>query len=41
VLGWAKHIDLDLNKWPALVAYQSRVGARAGVQAALKAEGLI
>ncbi|KMZ12399.1 Glutathione S-transferase [Candidatus Burkholderia humilis] len=41
VLGWAKHIDLDLNKWPALVAYQARVGARAGVQAALKAEGLI
>ncbi|WP_321792300.1 glutathione transferase GstA [Caballeronia sp. J97] len=41
VLGWAKHIDLDLGKWPALVAYQARVGARAGVQAALKAEGLI
>jgi glutathione S-transferase len=41
VLGWAKHIDLDLGKWPALVAYQERVGARAGVQAAMKAEGLI
>ncbi|SAK39868.1 glutathione S-transferase domain-containing protein [Caballeronia temeraria] len=41
VLGWAKHIDLDLGKWPALVAYQARVGARPGVQAALKAEGLI
>jgi glutathione S-transferase len=41
VLGWAKHIDLDLNKWPALVDYQARVGARASVQAALKAEGLI
>jgi glutathione S-transferase len=41
VLGWAKHIDLDLGKWPALVAYQARVGARPGVQAAMKAEGLI
>jgi len=41
VLGWAKYIDLDLGKWPALVAYQERVGARPGVQAALKAEGLI
>lgn len=41
VLGWAKHIDLDLGKWPALGAYQARVGAREGVQKALKAEGLI
>jgi glutathione S-transferase len=41
VLGWAKHIDLDLGKWPALVAYQARIGARPGVQRALKAEGLI
>ncbi|MDR5749838.1 MULTISPECIES: glutathione transferase GstA [unclassified Caballeronia] len=41
VLGWAKYIDLDLGKWPALVAYQTRVGARASVQAAMKAEGLI
>jgi glutathione S-transferase len=41
VLGWARHIDLDLGKWPALVAYQERVGAREGVRKALKAEGLI
>ena len=41
VLGWAKYIDLDLGKWPALVAYQERVGARPGVHAAMKAEGLI
>jgi glutathione S-transferase len=41
VLGWAKHIGLDLGKWPALVDYQARVGARHGVQAAMKAEGLI
>lgn len=41
VLGWAPYIDLDLGKWPALVAYQARVGARASVQTAMKAEGLI
>ncbi|SAL20062.1 glutathione S-transferase domain-containing protein [Caballeronia arvi] len=41
VLGWAKHIDLDLGKWPVLVAYQARVGARPAVQRAMKAEGLI
>ncbi|WP_244848101.1 glutathione transferase GstA [Caballeronia sp. SL2Y3] len=41
VLGWASFIDLDLNKWPALTAYQARVAARPAVQAAMKAEGLI
>jgi glutathione S-transferase len=41
VLGWAKHIDLDLGKWPTLVAYQARIGARPAVQRAMKAEGLI
>jgi glutathione S-transferase len=41
VLGWAKHIDLDLGKWPVLVAYQTRIGARPAVQRAMKAEGLI
>ncbi|MDR5853869.1 glutathione transferase GstA [Caballeronia sp. LZ062] len=41
VLSWASFIDLDLNKWPALTAYQARVGARPAVQAAMKAEGLI
>jgi glutathione S-transferase len=41
VLSWAKHLDVDLGKWPALVEYQARVGARESVQKALKAEGLI
>jgi glutathione S-transferase len=41
VLSWAKHLDVDLGKWPALVAYQARVGARDSVQKAMKAEGLI
>jgi glutathione S-transferase len=41
VLGWAQHIDLDLGKWPVLVAYQARIGARPAVQRAMKAEGLV
>jgi glutathione S-transferase len=41
VLGWTKHVDFDLGKWPALIAYQARVGARDGVQKAMKAEGLV
>jgi len=41
VLGWAKHVGIDLNKWPALVAFQGRVASRPKVQEALKAEGLL
>jgi glutathione S-transferase len=41
VLGWARIIQLDLSPWTHLTAYQARVGARPGVQRALKAEGLI
>ncbi|AYH43287.1 glutathione transferase GstA [Azoarcus sp. DN11] len=41
VLGWAKYIDIDLAKWPALAAYQARVAARPSVTAAMKAEGLL
>jgi glutathione S-transferase len=41
VLGWTRHVGIDLTKWPALEAYQSRVGHRPKVQEALKAEGLI
>ena len=41
VLGWTKFVKIDLSRWPNLVAYQQRVAARPGVQAALKAEGLI
>jgi glutathione S-transferase len=40
VMNWFKFIQLDLARWPALVAYQARVAARPGVQSALKAEGL-
>ena len=41
VLGWSKHVGVDLAPWPTLTAYLSRVAARPAVQAALKAEGLI
>jgi glutathione S-transferase len=41
VLGWGKYVGLDLASWPGLVAYLGRVAARPGVQAALKAEGLV
>lgn len=41
VLGWCQHLSVDLQPYPALQAFQQRVGARPAVQAALKAEGLI
>jgi len=40
VTSWANHVKLDLSEFPNLLAYQSRVAERAGVQAALVAEGL-
>lgn len=41
VLNWNGVLKIDLAKWPVLQQYQARVAARPGVQAALKAEGLI
>jgi len=38
VLGWCKFFNIDLNRWPALVAYRARISARPAVQAALLAE---
>lgn len=40
VLSWAKHMNIDMAKWPVLKAYLDRVAARPAVGAALKAEGL-
>ena len=40
ILGWTGFLQMDLAKWPALVKFRERVGARPAVQAALKAEGL-
>jgi glutathione S-transferase len=41
VLGWGKHVGIDIAKWPVLAAYVARVAARPKVQEAMKAEGLI
>jgi glutathione S-transferase len=41
VLSWSGHVGVDLSSFPAIQAYQKRVGARPQVQAALKAEGLL
>jgi glutathione S-transferase len=41
VLSWAAHVSFDLTRWPNLVAFQERVGARPHVQEALAAEGLL
>lgn len=41
VTNWAKAVEFDLSEFPALLAFQARVAARPGVQAAMAAEGLI
>jgi len=41
VLGWTKHLHIDLGKWPVLDAYVARVAQRPKVQQALKEEGLL
>lgn len=38
VLGWCKLFNIELDRWPALVAYCERISARPAVQAALLAE---
>lgn len=40
VLGWTRHVGIDLSPYAHIVAYLDRVGARPAVQAALKKEGL-
>ena len=41
LVGWSKFQGIDLARWPNLAAYHKRVGARAKVQEALQAEGLL
>ena len=41
VLGWTKHVNVDLSPYAHIVAYLDRVGSRPAVQAALKKEGLV
>ena len=38
---WAKKHNIDIAKWPNVSAVNTRVGARAKVQEAMKVEGLI
>jgi glutathione S-transferase len=41
VASWTGHVGMDLNKWPVLAAYHSRIAQRPKVQQALKEEGLL
>jgi glutathione S-transferase len=41
VLSWARPVKIDLERWPALKAYQSRIAPRPAVQRALKESGLL
>ena len=41
VTNWARFVKLDLADFPNLLGFQARVAARAGVQAAMTAEGLL
>jgi len=41
VTNWARHVDLDLSGFPALMAFQKRVAERPAVQKAMQEEGLI
>jgi glutathione S-transferase len=41
LIGWSKFQGIDLARWPSITAYHKRVGARAKVQEAMQAEGLL
>ena len=41
IVGWTGLVGIDLNKWPVLGAYHSRISQRPKVQQALKEEGLL
>jgi glutathione S-transferase len=40
VLGWFRFFSIDLGRWPALAGYAKRVGERAAVKEALRAEAV-
>ena len=41
VLGWTKHLQIDLGRWPVLVAYVARVAERPNVKKALQEEAAL
>jgi glutathione S-transferase len=41
VAGWGKYVGVDISGLPHLGAFMARMAARPGVQAALRAEGLL
>jgi len=41
ILGWGQYAGIDIGQWPILKEYHGRLFMRPGVQATLKAEGLI
>jgi glutathione S-transferase len=41
VTNWARIVKVDLSSFANLLAYRTRVGERPGVQAAMRAEGLL
>jgi len=41
ILRWTHFVGIDLDKWPVLAAYKTRVEARPKVREALLAEGLV
>jgi len=40
VLSWARHVEVDLGRWPQVKRYMEGIGARPNVIEALKSEGL-
>ena len=40
-LHWCSRVGIDLGRWPALQAYQTRIANRPAVYAALMMEGQI
>jgi glutathione S-transferase len=41
VLGWSRHLNFELARWPAVQGYLQRIAARPAVRAAMVAEGLL
>lgn len=41
ILGWAKYLKMNLDKWPRTQEFAARVADRPAVREAMKAEGLL